>query len=79
VVAGPEVDVDSVENRKQGKSPCNSVNDNRLASREELIDDGAEEKKMDHRPAWRLATAGKSEELEGKTYQMANAQGAGVI
>ena len=42
VVPGPEVDVDGVQDRKQGEPPTNAIDDDLLATLEELVDDGSE-------------------------------------
>ena len=50
VVAGPEVDVDGVEDAEEGKPPADAVNDDLLAALKELVDDGAEEQEVDEGP-----------------------------
>ena len=50
VVAGPEVDVDGVEDAEEGKAPADAVNDGLLAALEERVDDGAEEQEVDEGP-----------------------------
>ena len=50
VVPGPEVDVDGVQDRKQGESPTNAINDDLFATLEKLVDDGPEEKEVNERP-----------------------------
>ena len=50
VVPGPEVDVDGVQDRKQGESPANAIDDDLLATLEELVDDSPEEKEVNERP-----------------------------
>ena len=39
----PDVNVDSVENGQERKAPADTVNDDTLASREELVDDETKE------------------------------------
>ena len=50
VVAGPEVDVDGVEDAEESKPPADAVNDDLLAALKELVDDGAEEQEVDEGP-----------------------------
>ena len=50
VVAGPEVDVDGVEDAEEGKAPADAVNDDLLAALEERVDDGAEEQEVEEGP-----------------------------
>ena len=50
VVPGPEVDVDGVQDRKQGESPTNAIDDDLLATLKELVDYSPEEKEVDERP-----------------------------
>ena len=50
VVPGPEVDVDGVQDRKQGEPPTNAVDNDLLATLEELVDDSSKEKEVDERP-----------------------------
>lgn len=51
MVAGPEVDVDGVEDGEEGEAPRDAVNDDGLARGEELVDDRSEEEEVDYRPA----------------------------
>lgn len=46
----PEVDVDGIENTEERESPGNSVDDNSFSIGEELVDDGAEEEKVNNGP-----------------------------
>lgn len=46
----PKIDVDGVEDGEEGETPRNSVNDNQLSAREELVDDGTEKEEVDKRP-----------------------------
>ena len=50
VVPGPEVDVDGVQDRKQGEPPTNAIDDDLLATLKELVDYSPEEKEVDERP-----------------------------
>jgi len=43
VFVAPDVNVDSVENGQERKAPADTVNDDTLASREELVDDETKE------------------------------------
>ena len=54
VVPHPEVDVDGVQDSKEGESPGDTVDDGLLAIGEELVDDRAEEEQVDQRPVGRL-------------------------
>lgn len=51
MVASPEVNVDRVEDTEERKTPGDAVDNDALALGEELVDDGAEEEQVDHRPA----------------------------
>jgi len=44
IVPSPELDVDSVQDTEQREAPRHAVDDDSLSMREELVDDGAEEK-----------------------------------
>ena len=44
------MDVDGVEDRKEREAPRDAVDDGRLALREELVDDGAEQEEVDEGP-----------------------------
>ena len=50
VVPGPEVDVDGVQDRKQGEPPTDAIDDDLLATLEELVDDGTKEEEVNERP-----------------------------
>ena len=50
VVPDPKSDIDGVEDCKKGEPPANSVNDDLLATLEELVDDSPEEKEVNKRP-----------------------------
>ena len=50
-MAGPEVDVNSTEDAKEGEAPANAVNDDLLAALKELVDDNAKEQEVDEGPA----------------------------
>lgn len=51
VLPNPDVDVDGVEDGEQREAPRDAVDDGSFALREELVDDGSEEKEVDDRPA----------------------------
>ena len=51
VVPGPDVDVDHVQDGEEREPPANAVNDDLLATFEELVDDCSEKEKVDERPA----------------------------
>ena len=51
VVPGPDVDIDCVQHAKEGETPADAVNDDLLATLEELVDDGSEQEEMDEGPA----------------------------
>jgi len=50
VAMRPDVDVDGVEEEKEGEAPVDAVDDDLLAALEELVDDGSEEQEVDDRP-----------------------------
>lgn len=50
MVGSPEIDVDCVENAEEREPPGDAVNDDSLASGEELIDNGPKEQEMNDRP-----------------------------
>ena len=50
VVFRPEVDVNQVENTKQGEAPCNTIDNDPLPSCGELVDDGAEKEEVNEGP-----------------------------
>jgi len=50
VLADPEGDVDGVENDEDSEAPVDAVDDDALASREELVDKGPNEDEMDDCP-----------------------------
>jgi hypothetical protein len=54
MASSPEVDIDGVEYNQQGKAPRDTIDDDKLPASEELVDDSAEEEKMDERPVKRL-------------------------
>ncbi len=54
VMPDPKVDIYGVENSKKRQAPANSVNDDLFAAVKELVDNCAEEKKVNERP--RLAS-----------------------
>jgi hypothetical protein len=53
MAVGPGVNVDGVEYGEEWEAPRDAVDDDTLAIREELVDDGAEHQEMDERPARR--------------------------
>ena len=50
MVFRPEVDVNQVENTKQGEAPCNTIDNDPLPSCGELVDDGAEKEEVNEGP-----------------------------
>lgn len=49
-MAGPQINVDSIQDDKEGKPPRNRIDDGCFSSREELVDYGAKEQQVDERP-----------------------------
>lgn len=43
MMAGPEIDVDGVQNGQERETPGDAVNDDALACGEELVDDGSKQ------------------------------------
>jgi len=50
VLAGPDADVDGVEEGEEGEAPGDAVDDGAFAGGEELVDDRAEQEEVDERP-----------------------------
>lgn len=50
IVTSPEIDVEGVEDTKEREPPGDTVNDNKLASGAELVDDGPKKQEMDDGP-----------------------------
>jgi len=50
VLAGPQVDIDGIKDDQQGETPGNGINDDGLSGIRELVDNGAEKKKVDQGP-----------------------------
>lgn len=50
VVTSPQVDVDCIQDCKKREAPRDAVDNYGFSAREELVDDRAEEEKMDERP-----------------------------
>ena len=50
VFGNPEIDIDGIEDPEQGKSPRDSIDNDLLTCRKELVDDGTQEKEMDQGP-----------------------------
>jgi len=50
VLPAPDVDVDGVEDEEDSKAPPDGVDDDPFAGREELVDEEADEEKVDKRP-----------------------------
>ena len=53
IMPDPKVHIGRVENGEKGEPPSNAVNDDLLATLEELIDDRAEKEKVDEGPGQR--------------------------
>jgi hypothetical protein len=50
VFGNPEIDVDGIEDPKQRESPRDSIDNDLLSCRKELVDDGTQKKEMDQGP-----------------------------
>jgi hypothetical protein len=48
---GPEVNIDSIEDRKERESPRDAIDNNSFTIGEELIYDSTEKKKVNKRPS----------------------------
>ena len=77
MVGSPETDVDGVEDAEEWEPPGDAVNDDTLASGEELVDNGPKKQDMDDGPTRYERTINCNKTV--KSYQMRNAHGAGVI
>lgn len=66
VTAGPEVDVDSVENAKEGEVPRDAINDDALARWEPLVDNSTQKQQVNQGP---VETAVRAE-IRGATGQV---------
>jgi len=49
-VVGPQVDVDGIQDTEERETPRDTVNDDLLSTREELVDDGAEKENVNYSP-----------------------------
>lgn len=50
MTAGPEIDIDGVENAEERKAPRNAVDDDAFALRSKLVDDGSQKKCVNNGP-----------------------------
>lgn len=50
MVRSPQVDIDGIQDGEKREAPRNAIDDDRLSGREELVNDGEKEEKVDKRP-----------------------------
>ena len=73
----PKVHVYGVEKSQKRETPGDSVNDDLLSVRGELVDNGAQQKKVDERPVEPVSASVRC--TAGHTDQMRKTHGEGVI
>ena len=73
----PQVDVNCIQESKQGEAPRDAIDDDPLPNCGELVDNGSEKKEVNESPVRRMK--GWRRRKGEQTHQIKKAQGAGVI
>jgi len=80
VLRDPQLDIDGAEYNKEGETPGDTVDDDSLASWEELVDDGSKKKQVNQGPRASCDSVKTAKNwLWRVLYQIRKAHGAGVM